>query len=252
MADKGYAPQKKVQKSDPDNRVRRARLAFCHEHVHRTSAQWQHFLQGVADFKDYTYYPKDMKARFERYRASWTYMKKSEKYKRAFVRPKTMFKRTEYKRAKKGKVFGITLSNGKQMLCHCSTPFSAKKFATLVRTRLGPFVRASFPARRRCLLLLDGEKFMHAPEANRAMKAWRLAALPRWPARSPDLNPQENVWPWIEKRLRKRENRADTFPRFKHKLTCVGRMYPNGSGLVRSLERRVAMCIEQGGAMIKK
>ena len=50
-------------------------------------------------------------------------MKTSEKMKRAFVRPKVMFKRKELKLTKKGKVFGLTLANGKQLLCHQESAF---------------------------------------------------------------------------------------------------------------------------------
>ena len=39
-------------------------------------------------------------------------MKASERYKPQFVRPKKMFKRAEYKKVVKGKVFGVTLSTG--------------------------------------------------------------------------------------------------------------------------------------------
>ena len=63
----------------------------------------------------YTYFPRRVKLRFFRYQASWTYMRKSEKFKPKFARPETMFKKSEYKHVIKGKVFGLTLSNGKQL-----------------------------------------------------------------------------------------------------------------------------------------
>jgi hypothetical protein len=178
-------------------------------------------------------------------------MKTSEKMKRAFVRPKVMFKRKELKLTKKGKVFGLTLANGKQLLCHCPTPFSSKAFAKIVRQRVGPFVKKAYPTRRRCTILLDGEPLIHAPESKAAMKEWGMAALPRWPAYSPDLNPQENVWPWIEKELRKREHKSDTFATFKRKLLHTASTYPNASALIPSMQRRVAMCIRKEGEMIK-
>ena len=70
-------------------------------------------------------------------------------------------------------------------------------------------------------------------------------------AYSPDLNPQENVWPWIEKELRKREHKTDTFAIFKRKLASAASAYPNSSALVLSMQRRVALCIKYNGDMIK-
>ena len=59
--------------------------------------------------KEYTYYTRSLKARFHRFKAPWTYMCNAERLKPAFVRPKVMFKRSEYRKVRKGKVFGMTL-----------------------------------------------------------------------------------------------------------------------------------------------
>ena len=32
-----------------------------------------------------------------------------------------------------------------------------------------------------------------------------IRILPRWPGYSPDLNPQENVWPWMQRQLNARD-----------------------------------------------
>ena len=36
-----------------------------------------------------------------------------------------------------------------------------------------------------------------------------VEVLPWWPANSPDLNPIENVWEWMERKLKKRVCRTD-------------------------------------------
>ena len=155
------------------------------------------------DNKDFTYYPRSMRARFTRYSAPWTYMTKAERYKPAFVRPKRMFKRCEFKKTQKGKVFAVTTSTGKLLMAHCPLPFDSDAFARIIRRRVGPFFVKEFPDRRKRVILLDGEPLFHAPPAQAAFKEFGLSVLPRWPPYSPDLNPAEHLWQWIEAEMRK-------------------------------------------------
>ena len=249
LKEKGYVPTQKASKAEADAKTCSARLAFCRLHAKRTGPQWAQHLQGVADFKLYTYYPKKLKMRWSRYRSSWAYMKKSERLKPAFVRPKTMFKREEYKQVIKGKVFGLTLSSGRQLLCRVPSKFVSADFARLVRQRIGPFCREAFPERKSCRVLLDGEPLMHTPEAKEALREWGLQVLTPWPAYSPDLNPQENVWPWLGKALRKEECRTDSFATFRARLTRLAAKYPNPERLVASMPERIASCLKKHGAM---
>ena len=69
-------------------------------------------MQGVADIKEVTYYPRVLKARAARAADSWTYMRKSEKLKSEFVRPKKPFTHKAMRRTKKVKVFAVALSIG--------------------------------------------------------------------------------------------------------------------------------------------
>jgi hypothetical protein len=45
-------------------------------------------LVGVGDFKDFTFYPKELKPKFTKLRAPWTYMTKKEKKSLCFCPPK--------------------------------------------------------------------------------------------------------------------------------------------------------------------
>ena len=59
--------------------LRRKRRAFACAHESKTLAQWSRELQAVGDFKDFTYYPPDLRPKFYQLRASWTYMTDEER-----------------------------------------------------------------------------------------------------------------------------------------------------------------------------
>ena len=68
---------------------------------------------------------------------------------------------------------------------------------------------------------------------------------------SPDLNPQENVWSWAEKSLRRTEKKSDTFAIFCRKLLRVVRRYPSAEALIPRMTNRVQAVLKHGGAMTK-
>ena len=117
---------------------------------------------------------------------------------------------------------------------------------------MAPFLRHAFPDRRRITVLLDGEKVMHTDEAKAAMQEHGVRLLQGWPPHSPDLNPQENVWAWTEKTLRKSEKRGDTLATFKRRIVDVAKRYPAGAKLVPSMTKRIATCLQRKGANIGK
>ena len=249
LREKGYSMKDKLAGDDNGEQWRRRRLQFCKVHQRRTAPQWTRFVQAVADFRYFVYYPRGMKARYARKSAPRTIMHSREKKMAPFLRPKKdIFKRNEYKRAQKAKVFGLTTSAGESLLCHVPMSFRAADWVKLVKKRVGPFMRQRFPDRKSCTILLDGEKLMHTDAAKVAMKEAGVRPLPKWPAQSPDLNPQENVWAWAEPQLRKAEAKADSFATFKHRVSIVCKKYPGGDKLVPSLAHRVQLCLNKAFA----
>ena len=116
---------------------------------------------------------------------------------------------------------------------------------------VGPFCRTAFPTRSHFRVLIDREPLLHTDEAKLAFAQFGISAMADWPKYSPDLNPQENVWSWAEKSLRRTEKKSDTFAIFCRKLLRVVRRYPSAEALIPRMTNRVQAVLKHGGAMTK-
>jgi len=252
LADNGYKPGKKINKNDPGPTLQKKRLVFVRKFPGRTPSMWKAKLQGVADYKDFAYYPRGLRSKFKRFRASWTYMTKKEKNTPRFARPKRWFPSKEWKKVKKIKIFGMCISNGKTLAFPVPTPNTGAQWASDIKTHVAPFLKKSFPNLSSYEILLDGEPLLHSPEAKAMMKKYNITALPGWPKYSPDLNPQENVWAWCEPELRKLEKPRDNFAKFEKNVLKTVRAYPSASKLIGSMAKRCRLVEKALGGMIGK
>ena len=252
LAEKGFTPQLKMCKQDFKESQVRKRMKFQQEHDGVSAAGWKQKLQGVGDFKDFTYYPQHMRSKFLALRAPWTYMTKAERKKPEFQRPKRWFPKQDWKQVKKQKVFGLTTSNGKTLCFLVPKPFTSKDWALEMKNRVVPFLKRTFPNKRSFQILLDGEGLFYAPDAKKAMEEGKVSVLANWPKYSPDLNPQENVWAWSEERLRAEEEDDDSFEDFQTRVLRACHAYPYGEKLVGGMAKRMQILSDRKGANIGK
>jgi hypothetical protein len=252
LAEKGYKPEVKLQKSDPGVALAKKRVTFGRKHQDKSAEQWGTFLQAVGDIKEFTHYPKELQGKFKKLRAPWTYMTKAEKKLPAFVRPKRWFPKKEYKKTMKQKVFGISTSNGKSLAFLVPKPWSTELWAKEVKKRVVPFFRKTYPNLTSFTILLDGEKLLHGPAAKAAMRIGGIKVLSDWPKYSPDLNPQENVWAWAEPKLRTMETGKDSFAIFQKKVLKAVQAYPSTGKLIGSMAKRCKAVVAGKGAMLNK
>ena len=76
-----------------------------------------------------------------------------------------------------------------------------------------------------------------------------MQALPGWPSCSPDFNPQENVWSWVEEALREKERASDAFKVSVQELLAVARRYPGADALIPSMSKRMEAALAARGAV---
>ena len=251
LEEKGYTPQEKLTKNDPSEALCKRRVKFALPYEGWTPAQWKNEVQGVGDFKLFTHYPLKLYPKFKRMRASWTYMNNKERYKAKFQRPKKWFPPKEWKLTRQQKIFAMTTSTGKILTFLIPKPFDNFMWARMVRTKISPFLQRAFPNRRTYTLLLDSEKLMHSPEAKQAYRDCNINILQAWPKYSPELNPQENVWPESERRLRAKEgNGGQTFEEFQSFVLQSVKEYSGAKNLVGGMARRIKECLESKGQFI--
>ena len=238
-----------MSKGDPGVKQSKKRVAFAKRHASKTFQQWQSYCQGCGDLKEFTWYPRELQPQFKRLRASWTYMTKAEKKKPQFQRPKKWFPKKDWQKVKKQKVFGLTTSNGKMLHFCVPSPWTADVWAKLVKKRVGPFLKRSFPRLSAYRIILDSEPILHAPVVKAAYREWNITVEPHWPKYSPDLNPQENVWSQAEPTVRLMETGREPFEQWTKKVVKACNAYPSPQKLIGSMARRCKQVLERQGAM---
>jgi len=181
LEEKGYTAQEKLDKKQHGEKTKKKRVAFGRKHLPKDAEAWKRHLQAVADMKIFSYYPKYLKSRHARLRASWTYMNAKERHQKKFQRPKKWLEGKDWKNVKKQKVFGFTTSNGKICAFLVPAKYTGEKWAKDIDRKVAPFLKKCFPGKTSFRILLDGEKLLHKPCAKAAMRRHGIEVLAGWP-----------------------------------------------------------------------
>ena len=64
------------------------------------ASDWKSNLQAVGDFKDFTWYPRELKPRFNKLRAPWTYMAKAKRRNQPLLEQSVGSRRVSIRRLK--------------------------------------------------------------------------------------------------------------------------------------------------------
>ena len=106
-------------------------------------------------------------------------------------------------------------------------------------------------------LLLDNDP-CHKNGAANALEKWHkrhpgvvVKVVPNYPPHSPDLNPIENVWSWVQRKVQ--EKACANFEEFKYEVLKTFKELPKQmiDNLYGSMVKRMAAVVENGGGKTK-
>ena len=192
----------------------------------------------------------ELRPKFARLRAGWTYMTKAEKLKPAFVRPKRWFPKSQYKKSQGAEsvrdddfqrhVFGFSRA----------VALVADIWASLFRHHVGPFLKNAFPRKRNFQILIYGEQLLHAPVANAAMRDFGVTVLPDWSKYSPTSTRRRMS---VRPRRRKcgRRRRMTIPSRSSARAVSKPTSFPNAENLVGPMANRIKHVLDGEGAMTR-
>ena len=107
-------------------------------------------------------------------------MNKAERAKPQFAKPRhKMFRKKDYKKTTKAKVFGITATTCRSMVCPSPLYPKSKDWIKIFCGQVAPSLQGEFPGRQRITVLLGGENVMHTAEAKAAMQRHGARLLPQ-------------------------------------------------------------------------
>jgi len=122
-------------------------------------------------------------------------------------------------------------------------------YIQLLEENLLPWIQRKFN-HRRYFFQQDNAPVHTAKDTKAWISQKQVKMLLNWPAQSPDLNPIENMWDELQRRVRKRNprpaNKHELYAALKEEWERIPRK--TYKELIDSMPRRVQECIEKNGS----
>ena len=245
VASLGYSVYKRGSKKVLSTRTKKLRVKWAQEHEARTPVWWKN--RGFAD-GHFWFHPRSrLEASTPRPKGSSVLRKRGEG-----AAPKHQGgKGSAYKQGKRIGVWGVLTTEGLRVAFLPKSRLTGAIHASTVRKHYAAWAGWAQG------IVHDGERALWAPAAKRAYKEAGVPPL-KHPPTSPDLNPIENAWALLDRRLE--ETRPETFEpenKFRARVHAAtrylnaGRRLPSLQRLVGSMRSRVKYVLRVKGAMTR-
>lgn len=224
---KAYRPAIKVSLTD---RHKRARLAWCLEHVNWNHQQWRRVL-----FTDES--PFSLQRKRKRHHV---YRRRGERYLESCIE-----ERDRHPPGGKLMIWGGITFNSKTPLHVVQGNLTADQYITQI---IDPYVLPFLNAVPRTMFMQDGARPHTARITTQHLEDHNVQPL-TWPSKSPDLNPIEHIWDALDTRIRNRPVQPRTRQELEIALHEEWVNFPQYKvqRLISSMRKRCRACIAARG-----
>lgn len=137
-------------------------------------------------------------------------------------------------------------AKGKLNLAFTSCKMSSPDYIEVLENSLIPF-KAKY--RRQKFVFQQDNASIHTSSVTKSWFESRKIELMWWPARSPDLNPVENIWGIIVRRIYANGKQYNSIAELKLAISAAWENFEMETikNLVKSMPNRIFQVIERGG-----